>query len=135
MSLGTNGANRMCLLRKIKTRLRGTNFCTCSAHFALSFVGQPNGPKCIQIVLNTPKHEFRVQWGGWVRSLQKIPARLRGTNFCTSGPFCTECCNATKLSQMHQNSSKRTETLGYAPMVGSSLGTKGSIRCARCEKL
>src|SRR6185436_4324075 len=29
--------------------------------FALSVVGQKNGPKCTQIVRNAPKHEFRVQ--------------------------------------------------------------------------
>ena len=51
-------------LRKIPTRLRGTNFCTRSARFAPSLVRQPNGPKCTQTVLNAPKHEFRVQWGG-----------------------------------------------------------------------
>ena len=116
ITLDPNGASQVCLLWKIKTRLRGTNFCASSAHFALSFERQPNGPKCIQIVQNTPKHEFRVQWVGWVHSLRKIPTRLRGTNFCTSGPFCTECCNATKLSQMHRNSTKCTETKGYDPM-------------------
>ena len=50
-------------LRKIPTRLRGTNFCTCSARFAPSFVRQPNGPDCTQIVRNAPKHQFRVQMG------------------------------------------------------------------------
>ena len=38
--------------------------CTSSTSFAPSFVRQPNGPKCTQMVQNTPKHEFRVQWGG-----------------------------------------------------------------------
>ena len=46
------------------TRLRGTNFCTSSACFAPSFVRQSNGHKCIQIVRNALKHEFRVAWGG-----------------------------------------------------------------------
>src|SRR6185369_10643234 len=32
--------------------------------FAPSFVTQPNGSQCSKIVRNTPKHEFRVQWGG-----------------------------------------------------------------------
>ena len=50
--------------RKIPIRLRGTNFCTSSARFTPSFVRQPNGPKCTQMVRNAPKHEFRVQWGG-----------------------------------------------------------------------
>ena len=35
-----------------------------SARFAPSFVRQPNGPDCTQIVRNTPKRQFRVQWGG-----------------------------------------------------------------------
>jgi hypothetical protein len=51
-------------LRKIPTRLRGTNFCTSSTRLAPSFVRQPNGPECTQIVRNGPKHQFRVQWGG-----------------------------------------------------------------------
>ena len=51
-------------MRKIPTRLRGTNFCTCSARFAPRFVRQPNGPKCTQIVRNKPKRQFRVRWGG-----------------------------------------------------------------------
>ena len=46
MSLGCNGVDRVCLLRKIRMRLRGTNFCTSLAPFAPSFVRQPNGPKC-----------------------------------------------------------------------------------------
>ena len=139
MSLGSNGEDWVRSLRNIPRRPRGTNFCTSSAHFAPSFVNQPIGPKCTKIVQNTPKHEFRVQWGGtgafvaknsdtaswhellhqfgpfctefckqpngpestkfvrntpkhefrvqWVdrlRSLRKIPKRLRGMNFCTS---------------------------------------------------
>src|SRR6185312_1150237 len=50
ISLGSNGVVRVRSLRKILTRLRGTNFCTSSAHFAPRFVRQPNGPKCTQIV-------------------------------------------------------------------------------------
>ena len=38
MSLGSNGVDRVRSLRKIPTQLCGTNFCTCSAHFAPSFV-------------------------------------------------------------------------------------------------
>ena len=33
MSLGSNGVDRVHLLRNIPMRLRGTNFCTSSAHF------------------------------------------------------------------------------------------------------
>ena len=62
--LGANGLDRVRLLRKIPTRLRGTNFCTSSACFASCYVRQPNGPECTQIVRNAPKRQFRVQWGG-----------------------------------------------------------------------
>ena len=64
MSLGSNGVDRVHWLRKIPSRLRATNFCTSSARFAPSFVTPPNGHKCTTIVRNTPKQEFRVQWGG-----------------------------------------------------------------------
>ena len=64
ISLGSNGVDRVCSLRKIPTRLCGTNFCTSSAHFPPSFLRQPNGPECTQIVRNTPKCQFRVQWVG-----------------------------------------------------------------------
>jgi hypothetical protein len=64
VNLGSNGLDRVCSLRKILTPLRGTNFCTSSARFALSFVRQPNSPECIQIVSNAPKRQFNVQWGG-----------------------------------------------------------------------
>ena len=80
----SDGVFHVRLLRKNPTRLRGTNFCTSSARFALSFVRQPNGPECTQIVRNAPKHQFRVQWGGSGALLRKIPTRPRGTNFCTS---------------------------------------------------
>ena len=81
MSLESNGVDQVRSLRKILTRLHGTNFCTSSARFAPSFVRQPNGPKCIQIVKNTPKHDFIVQWGGSVAFVAKNSERLRGTNF------------------------------------------------------
>ena len=51
-------------IAKSSTRLRGTNFCTSSACFAPSFVRQPNGPECTQIVRNATKCQFRVRWGG-----------------------------------------------------------------------
>ena len=63
VSLGSNGVDRVRSLRKNPTRLRGTNFCTSSARFAPSFIRQPNGPECNQIVANAPKCKFRVQWG------------------------------------------------------------------------
>ena len=69
MSLGSNAVDREHTLRKILTRLRGTNFCincTSLAHFAPSFVQKRNGPKCTQTERNSAKHELRVQWcGSW----------------------------------------------------------------------
>src|SRR6185312_569971 len=117
MSLGSKGVDRMCSLRKIPTRLRGTNFCTSSACFTPSFVTQPNGPKCNEIVQNAPKHQFGVQGVDGVhngvdgvRSLQKVPTRLRGTNFCTSSArfalsFITQP-NGPQCTQIEQNAPK-----------------------------
>ena len=64
VSLGSNGVDRVCLLRKILMQVNGTNFCTISARFAPSFERQPNGAECTQIVQNAPKRQFRFQWGG-----------------------------------------------------------------------
>ena len=67
ISLGYNGVDQVRSLRKIPTRLRSTNYCincTSSDRFETSFVRQQKGPKCTQRVINAPKHEFRVQWGG-----------------------------------------------------------------------
>ena len=89
--------------KKILTRLRGTNFCTSSARFAPSFVKQPNGPECTQIVQNATKRQFRVRWGvsgafvaknsdstSWHELLHKFgrfaPSFVRQPN----GPECTQ---------------------------------------------
>ena len=79
MSSGSNGADWVRLLRKIRTWLRGTklrkirtwlrgtNFfmnCTSSHRFALSFMQLQNQNKCTQTQWNLWKYEFRVQWGG-----------------------------------------------------------------------
>ena len=57
------GGSAVFVAKKL-TRLRGTNFSTSSARFAPSFLRQPNGPECTQMVRNAPKRQFRVQWGG-----------------------------------------------------------------------
>ena len=102
--------DRALSLRKILTRLRGMNLCTSSARFAPSFVRQPNGPKCTQIVRNTPRHQFRVQWGGWVRSVRKIPTRLHSRTFALVRPVLHRDSygnqmvpNAPKKYESHQN--------------------------------
>src|SRR6185312_4199843 len=110
MSLRSNGVDRVLSLRKISMRLRGMKYCTSSARFAPSFVRQPNGPKCTQMVRNATKHEFRVQWGesgafvaknsnasSWHELLHQFEI------------FCPEFCKATEWSQMHPNSMKCTK--------------------------
>ena len=76
MSLGSNGADWVCSLWKILTRLRGTNFyfnCTSSPCFASSLMHLWNDPKCFQTLCNAPKHEFRVQWSGLGAFVAKNP--------------------------------------------------------------
>src|SRR6185436_9167012 len=98
-------------LRKIPTRLRGTNFCFTSARFAPSFVRQPNCPEYTQIVRNTPERQFKVQCGGSVAFVVKNSDATSWHKLLHYfGPFCTEFCKATKWSRMHQNSWKCTKT-------------------------
>ena len=64
----------------------------------------------------------------WVRSLWKIPMRLRGTNFCFNCTSSTRFALRTvmKQSEMHPNTMRHTKTWVYGPM--------GWIGCDRCEK-
>ena len=76
MSLGSNVVDWVRSLRKIRTWLRGTNFCincTSSRRFASSFMQLQNDIKCTQTLCNTPKHEFRVQWSGLGAVVAKNP--------------------------------------------------------------
>ena len=57
-----NGVDQLHSLRKIPTRLRGTNFCTSSSRFVPSFARQPNGSECTQVERNAPKCQFRDKW-------------------------------------------------------------------------
>ena len=104
VSLGSNGMDRERSLRKIPTRLHGTNFCTSSAHFAPSFVWQPNGPECPQIVETHQNVSLGSNGVDRVRSLRKIPTRLHGTNFCTSS------ARFAPIFVRQPNSTKRTKT-------------------------
>src|SRR6185437_11962831 len=110
VSLVSYKVDRVHSLRKIPTRLRGTNFCTSSARFAPCFVRQPNGPKCTQIVRNAEKRQFRVQGVDRVRLLRKIPTQLRGTNICTSSacfaPSSVSKPNDPKCTQIVRNTPK-----------------------------
>ena len=110
VSLGSNGVDRVRSLRKIPTRLRGTNFCTSSFHFASSFVRQPNGPECTQIVRNAPKRQYKVKWGGSGAFVAKnFDVTLSHELLHYFGLFCTKFRKATKWSRMHPNSTKCTK--------------------------
>ena len=94
-----NGLDRVHSLRKIPTRLRGTNFCTSSAS---------NAPKQYET------HQNVSLWSNgedWVHSLRKIPTRLRGTNFCTSSarfaPSFVRLPNSPECTQIIRNAPKR----------------------------
>ena len=63
-----------------------SNFCTSSACFAPRFVWQPNVSKCTQIVRIAENISLGSNGVDRMRSLRKIPLRLRGRNFCTSSP-------------------------------------------------
>src|SRR6185369_16763604 len=102
--------DRVRSLRKIPTKLCGTNFCTYSARFAPSFVRQQNDPQCTQIEQNTPKHQFRVQWGGSDAFVAKNSDATSCTNFCTSSArfapnFITQP-NGPQCTQIEQNTPK-----------------------------
>src|SRR6185312_6154708 len=84
VSLGSNGVDRVLLFRKIPKRFRGTNFRTCSARFASSFIRQPNSPECTQIVRTHQNVSLGSHGVDQVPSLRKNLTRRRGTNFCTS---------------------------------------------------
>jgi len=110
ISLGSNGVDRVRLLRKITTQLCGTNFCTCSSRFAPSFVRQPNGPQCTQIEQNAPKLQFRVQWVGSGEFAVKNSDATSCTNFCTSSarfaPSFIMQPNGPQYTQIEQNTPK-----------------------------
>src|SRR6185437_385136 len=127
VSLGSNGLDRVRSLRKIPTRLRCTNFCTCSVCFAPSFVRQPNGSECTQMVQNAPKHHLRVNGVDRTRSLRKIPTRLRGTNFCTS--------SARFAPTFVSNQTVSNVPKWYKTHQNISLGSNGVDRARSLRKI
>ena len=100
-------------MRKIQTRLPGTNFCTSSARFAPSFVRQPNGPGCTQIVRHAPKCQFRVQWGesgAFVAKNSNTTSWHELLHYCTSSarfePSFIRKQNGPKCTQRVRNTPK-----------------------------
>ena len=124
-------------MRKITTKLCGTNFCTCLARFAPSFVRQPNGPQCTQIEQNTPKLQFRVQWVGSGEFAVKNSDATSCTNFCTSSarfaPSFIMQPNDPQCTQIEQNAPKlqfRVQWVGSGAFVAkNSDGTSCTNLC------
>ena len=84
-------------------RLGGMNFCT---SYALSFVRQPNSPKCTKIVQIARKQKFRVQWGG-------------------SGAFVGKNSNATLWhEQLHQLTHFALSLVGQKTVPNAPNSTK-----------
>ena len=126
MSLGPNGADWVRSLKKISTWLCGTNFCiNCSSspRFATSFMQLRNDPKCAQTLWNTKKMSLGSNGVDQVRSLQKIPTWLRGTNFCIN---CTSSPRFAPSLQL-RNDSKCAQTLCNKPKHEFRVQWDGSI--------
>ena len=119
----SNGVDWVRSLQKIPTWLRGTNFCincTSSPRFAPSFMQLRNYPKCTQTRWNTPKPEFRVQWGGSGAFVAKNTMWLRGTNFCIN--WTSLVCLALSFVQLWYDP-KCTQILRNGPKI--SLSSNG----------
>ena len=107
-------------LRKIPTRLHGTNLCTSSPRFVPCFIRQPNSPECTQMVRKRTKTSV---YGpkGWIGCVccEKFTRDFVARTFALVRPVLHQCCKATKQSQMHPNSTKCTKTSFYGRMGGS----------------
>ena len=101
VSVGSNGVDRVCSLRKIQNRLHGTNFCTSSGRFAPSFVRQPNSAENVSLGSNGGGS------GAFVAKYSDATLWHELSHYF--GPLCTEIRKVTKRSRMHPNSTKRTK--------------------------
>src|SRR6185312_5868862 len=118
------------------TRLRGTKFCTSSARFAPRFITQANSPKCTQIVQNTPKHQFRVQWGGSGAFVAKNSDATSWHELLQwFGPFCTKVHNASKQSQIHPNSTKTHQNFSLGSNGVDSAFVAKNSNATSCHEL
>ena len=94
ISSGSNGVDGVRSLRKITTRLCGTNLCiNCTSLVCLATSLGSNGVD-------------------WVRSLRKMTSWFRGTNFCKN--WTSSVCFATSFMQL-RNDTKCTQILRNAP--------------------
>jgi hypothetical protein len=102
MSLGSDRVDRVRSLRKIPMRLHSTNMC----------INEQFGPFCTEVraVMKQSETPQNMSLGSngvdRVRSLQKIPTRIRSRNLCINelfSSFGTEVHVVTKRSEMPQN--------------------------------
>ena len=123
-------------------RLRGTNFRTRSARFATSFVRQPSGPRCTQMVQNAPKRQFRDKWGGLGAFVAKNSDATSWHEFCTSSarfppsfvrqPNGHEC---TQWYEMHQNISLGSNGVDRVRSLrNDSTQLRGTNFCTSSER-
>ena len=127
---------------KNPTRHPGTNFGTSSARFAPSFVRQRSGLECTQIVLNHQNISLGSNGVDRVRSLQKIPTRLHGTNFCTSSarfaPSFVRQLNGAECTQIVRNAPKhqfRVQWGGSGAFVTKNLTRlRGTNFCTSLDR-
>jgi len=136
MSSGSNGVDWVHWLRKIPTRLRGKNFCTSSAHFAPSFVSQPNGrnaPKLYEMHQNISLGSNRIYR---VRSFRKISMRLRAMNFCTSSarfaPSLVSQLNGPQWSKIVRNAPEHEFRVQWD---GSGAFVSKNFEATSCHEL
>ena len=116
ISLGSNGADWVCLLRKKSWRdfVPRTFALIAPLHPVLhrvscSYENFPNAPEHYEMHQSMSLGPNGVDW---VRSLRKIPTWLRGTNFCIN---CTSSvCYATSFMQL-RNDPKCTELIRNGP--------------------
>ena len=111
VSLRSNGVDRLSSLRKIPTRLRGTNLCPSSARFAPSFVSK-------QTVPNAPK---------WYKTHQNMSL---GCNGGGSGAFIAKNSDATSW---HEHFATKAPDPPHWTL-NSCFGAFRTTGCVRCEK-
>jgi hypothetical protein len=88
--------------------------------FCNKFLAVMKWSQMSQTLWNTPKHEYRVQWGGSGAFVAKNTTLIRGTNFCMN--WTSLVCFATSFMQL-RNDPKCTQTLWNTKKM--SLGSNG----------
>ena len=147
MSLGSNGADWVRSLRKIRTWLHGTNIlinCTSSHRFAPSFMQLRNDNRWTQTQWHLWKYELGSNGVDWVCSLRKILTWLRSMNFCincTSSPRYAPSfmnyemlTNAPKHYETHQNMSLGSNGVDQMRLLGKiTTWLHGTNFCINCS--